>query len=453
MASVKRKARGAAEDKAIDGARRSMFTGMGFFVQFQPYAKDLQQEAAELEKSAIQLGNILTKYLELDEPLKLLPVPEAVKEETIQDTAARVKSRAFDLAKLGLIIPLLLNKDAREYMASFLSGLTGISTDAFKNALIGIGVVLAGVFTYKLFKQVSDTFTAFKQLSDATATLFNLTSDAAGELDAEKEKVDKDKKKIEKEKEKKAKEKKALDEKKANAKSAKDELKKEKRALKGKNKLSKLFAFATRIAPNVGKKLLSAIPFVGTFAAIGFLLYEIYDEAINFFDDEEREPPKVEAVKEEEEDDEEKESSRSVQAEPVAKAPIADSVPPIVKQAAQTQPQTQEQSSAEPEVTNQQEMSSPATTSAPSQEALSVNNKEEGSAQQEVNDASLEVPVFTMPKTLEFAESSEEITLEKKDVMPMVIVNNIDNSSTFTNVEAPESSTDSNYRYSTTVGT
>jgi len=228
MASIRKKIKDKALKNAVADASQSMFTGMGFFVQFQPYAKSLEQETAELEKSAVNLSNILTKYLEFDEPVKLLPEPEAVKESTIQDTAARVKSRAFDLAKLGLIIPLLFNKDAREYMASFLSSLTGVSTDGLKTALAAVGIVLASVFTYKLFKQVSDTFTAFRQLSTATATLFNLTSDASGGLDAEKEKVDKDKKKLEKENEKKAKEKKELDKKKENAKSAKEDLKKEK---------------------------------------------------------------------------------------------------------------------------------------------------------------------------------------------------------------------------------
>jgi len=210
-------------------------------------------------------------------------------------------------------------------------------------------------------------------------------------------------------------------------------------------------AFATRIAPNVGKKLLTAIPFVGTFAAIGFLLYEIYDEALNFFSEEEGSSPKVDAERENT-DEVSAEFSTPVQAQSVERAPVAESVPPLVKKSAQPLPNTEKVDLNKDGPANQGVKEQSSFTSSPIQATVSDDQKD-SSKEQIMDDASLDVPTFTMPKTLEFTESSEEIILEKKTVIPSIIINNIDNSSTFTSVEGPKSSSDTSYRYSTTVGT
>lgn len=449
MVSVRKRTRKQQKEEAIQQASSAMFSSVGFFLNIKSEVKSVEEGSLELKQSANNLADLLVNYLDMEVPP---PVPDAVPEDRMPEIAERAKKQAFDLAKLGLILPFLINKESREYLAGFLSGLIGEEAlGTIKNTLIGITAVLTGVFAYKLFKQIGTTFEALKELSRVTSVLFGISSAANDDLEVEKEKLDKDKKEVDKEKKKKAKEDKVIEEKKKNAKSARDDLKKEKQALKGKGKLSKLFAFATRIAPNVGKKLLTAIPFVGSFAAIGLLLYEIYDEAVNFFDEGEREAPKVEAVKEEDEI-ESRDSNEPVQAEAVKKADIAAPVSPLVKEAAKSPTVTMGDQSVQSggSASASPTMSAPA----PVQQAPSVSSEVSyGSSAESSNEtAKLEMPTFTMPKTINLAESSEEIILEKKEVTPMIIVNNVDNTTTIAKTEQRTPVQDSGYRYSTTVG-
>ena len=202
MASIRKQSRGKSIEKAIDGAKRSMFTGMGFFIQVQPYAKALENSSVEMVSSAEQLGNTLLKYLELDEPLKRQPEPQAVKEDTLDARVAKIRKGAFDLAKLGLIIPFLLNKDSREYLASFISGLTGFSLEGIKTTLVAVTAVLSGMFALKLFKQINDTISAIQKLNEVTRTLFGITETASQDITNKSDELDTEKSKIEKDKEK-----------------------------------------------------------------------------------------------------------------------------------------------------------------------------------------------------------------------------------------------------------
>lgn len=450
MVSVRKKTRNKQKDEAIKQASSAMFDSVGFFLNIKSEVKSVEEGSIELKQSADNLANLLVNYLDMEEPP---PVPDAVSEDKMPEIAERAKKQAFDLAKLGLILPFLINKESREYLANFLSGLIGEDAlGAIKTTLVGITAVLTGVFAYKLFKQIGTTFEALKELSRVTGILFNISSSANEDLEVEKDKLDKDKKEVEKEKKKKAKEKKEIDEKKRNAKSARDDLKKEKQALKGKSKLSKLFAFATKIAPNVGKKLLTAIPFVGAFAAIGMLLYEIYDEAINFFDETERPEVKVDAVREEDEE-ESSDKKESQQAESVQKPDIASAVPPMVNQSSKpdagVQPSASQGASSSNASEGQTAVAAPVTTTggAETMDDTTGDNSENNEPA-----AALEMPTFTMPKTLNIAESSEEIVLEKKAVSPTIVVNNVDNTTTITKTEERGSVSDSGYRYSSTVG-
>lgn len=200
MASVKNQSRSKQLDKAIDGAKRSMFTGMGFFVQVQPHAKDIEQSAVEMQQSVQKLGDVLLKYLDLQEPVRQQQL-DVVREDTLDQNISRVRKGAFDLAKLGLIIPFLLNRDAREYMASFMSGLTGFSLEGMKSTLTAVTAVLTGMFALKLFKQINDTIDAIKKLNDVTRTLFGITEATSQDIDTAKDNLDKEKTKIEKDKE------------------------------------------------------------------------------------------------------------------------------------------------------------------------------------------------------------------------------------------------------------
>jgi hypothetical protein len=451
MVSVRKKARDKQKQDAIKDASSAMFGSVGFFLNIKSEVNSIEEGSLELKQSAGELSDLLVNYLSEEEPP---PPPDAVPEDRMPEIAATARKQAFDLAKLGLILPFLINKESREYLANFISGLIGEEAlGTIKTTLIGLTAVLTGVFAYKLFKQIGTTIEAVKELSRVTSVLFGITDAANDDLVEEKGKLDKDKKEVEKEKKKKAKEKKVIDEKRRNAVGARDDIKKEKQALKGKGKLSKLFAFASRIAPNVGKKLLTAIPFVGAFAAIGLLLYEIYDEAVNFFDDEDRTPPKVDAVKEEDEDGESVPVADGVQAQAIEKAPIAAAVPPLVKEASKTASDQVPAPSQQSQGYTTSTSSQPTAVPAPAMEITSVDTNERADGKSDgATDGALELPAFTMPRTLDIAESSEEIVVEKKDVVPTIIVNNIDNSTTIAQTERLSAPSDASYRYSTTVG-
>jgi hypothetical protein len=164
----------------------------GFFLMASPIFKALLDNVNELDKTSSKVAELVSSYFNVE--IKPYKEPEQVVEdkESLSSISATTKERAFDLAKLALIIPLLLNKDAREYMASFLKGLFGTETmEGFNTALKVLGGVLVGVFAYKLFQQVADTFKAFNRLSRLVGTLFGLSEAAANSAADEKEELEK----------------------------------------------------------------------------------------------------------------------------------------------------------------------------------------------------------------------------------------------------------------------
>lgn len=166
--------------------------GTGFFLAVSPALKTLLLSVQELNKTSTKVAELVSSYFDVKIPPARTPTAQVEEKESISSIAGRTKERAFDLAKLALIIPLLLNKDAREYLASFLKGLFGTeSMEGFNNALKMVGGVLVGVFAYKLFQQIADTFKAFKRLSQLVGTLFGLSEAAANSAAGEKEELEK----------------------------------------------------------------------------------------------------------------------------------------------------------------------------------------------------------------------------------------------------------------------
>lgn len=152
------------------------------------------------DKSAQDMGQVVVLAAELFQitPNLEQPQPQAVREAapSIAGSTSNMLGRGIDIALLGSLIALLVNKEAREYLASFLSGLLG--KDLFKNILSAlklVGIALAGVFAVKVFKQVSDTIATFIRLSKLVGILFGLTNDQSEATIEEKEKMDKRKQK------------------------------------------------------------------------------------------------------------------------------------------------------------------------------------------------------------------------------------------------------------------
>lgn len=152
------------------------------------------------DKSAQDMGQVVVLAAELFQitPNLEQPQPQAVREAapSIAGSTSKMLGRGIDIALLGSLIALLVNKEAREYLASFLSGLLG--KDLFENILTAlklVGIALAGVFAVKVFKQVSDTIATFIRLSKLVGILFGLTNDQSEATIEEKEKMDKRKQK------------------------------------------------------------------------------------------------------------------------------------------------------------------------------------------------------------------------------------------------------------------
>jgi len=166
--------------------------GAGFFLAVSPALKAILSSVNELNQTSAKVAELVSSYFDVKITPAQQPTAKVEEKEGISSIAGRTKERAFDLAKLALIIPLLFNKDAREYLASFLQGLFGAETmTGFNTGLKIVGGILVGVFAYKLFKQVADTFTAFKRLSQLVGTLFVLSEAAANSAADEKEELEK----------------------------------------------------------------------------------------------------------------------------------------------------------------------------------------------------------------------------------------------------------------------
>lgn len=146
---------------------------VGFFIQISPVIKDAADKSSRVAGLFAEfLGSNIGSALE---PIKSVPEATPIKMESISST----KERAFDIAKLAVIIPLLLNEESRKYLASFAQGLLGTETlEGITTALKAIGIVLAGVFAVKVFQQVSDTINTLIRLSEVIGVLFNLTQES-----------------------------------------------------------------------------------------------------------------------------------------------------------------------------------------------------------------------------------------------------------------------------------
>jgi len=284
MASVRKGTR----QKAVIGASQAMLGSLGFFVRESlPLSKQSADIAFDASLTALKLNNALLAYLDLvEEPPKIDPKVE------LDKAVVRIKKRAFDLAAIGFIIPLLLNKEARDYLSNFAAGLIGVENlEKFKIGLIAVTGVLTGVFTYKLIKQVGDSIEAVKRLSQIVGTLFGITEAASSDIDLEKKSLDDDKKKIEEEKKKKE-----LEDKKTRdaASKGRDDIKASKQEYKKANFFGKVKFLATKFGPKVLGAVVKSIPVVGAVATIGLLISEI---ASFFIDGEEEEKQSVSEAK------------------------------------------------------------------------------------------------------------------------------------------------------------
>lgn len=189
---------------AIDQASEAVVSEVSFFLAANPILDRILDSVTAAAKSAQAIARLESGILQ---PTPAEP-PKAVQTSTTEDTLRpdktnAMKSRGIDLAWLGFALPLLINNEARTYLASFLGGLIGIDNlEAINTGLKVVTGVLAAVFAVKVFQQVSDTISTFLRLSQLVGTLFSVVNSADDGIDEEKKKHDKDKEDYDKKKEK-----------------------------------------------------------------------------------------------------------------------------------------------------------------------------------------------------------------------------------------------------------
>lgn len=453
MVSVKRHSK--RKQDVIQEASKAAIEGLGFFASISIKTGNIAEGLKVSSDATTRLVDLVSKLF-LD--TKVEEQKKVDYKQLLETQTATIKKRGLDLAALGLLIPFLFSEDAKKYLGDFITGLFGLGPGALDKVKLGINAVLgvlAGVFAYKVFKQVGDTINALRTLATITGTLFGITEAAATDVSDSMDELDKDK-------EKKAAEKKEVDRTKKETKGLKDELKKEKKKYpKGvRGKISKAIDFVFKIGPKVGKGLLKALPVVGTIATIGYLLYEVYDEAVNFFSDEDKEE------KPEQETQSEVEEKPSIAATQTA-VPEPAGVEGLPKETAPSEITITKQAEEVP-VEKASITSSPLSIKPP--EALEIESAvEEKPApfviEDEVEPFEVSSPILSeeqiknLPEivpadsAVPIIQASEEIVRARKEKSSLVLINNIDNSVLVS--KAPESAPviAPNYAYSTKVGT
>ena len=187
---------------AIEKASAAVVSDVSFFLAANPILDSILDSVNKAAESVSKVA-VLEQGIINPGPAQT-PQQDAVaasKDELRPDTTNAMKKRGIDIASIALFIPLLINKDSREYLASFLGGLVGVENLEAINTGLKIATVALGAYLgIKVFKQVSDTINTFIRLSQLMGILFNTVSEADDGLDDQKKQVDKDKEDYDKKK-------------------------------------------------------------------------------------------------------------------------------------------------------------------------------------------------------------------------------------------------------------
>lgn len=187
---------------AIEETSAAVVAEVSFFLAANPLLDSIVNAVNRAAESSSKIA-ILEQGIVQPVPTQT-PKQDAtpVKDELRPDTTNAMKKRGIDLAWLGFALPLLMNNEARTYLASFLSGLIGTDNLEALNTGLKIATVALGAYLgVKVFKQVSDTISTLIRLTQLMGVLFNVVSDTSEGVDNEKSKHDKDKEDYDKKKE------------------------------------------------------------------------------------------------------------------------------------------------------------------------------------------------------------------------------------------------------------
>ena len=224
-----------------------------FFAMANPLLLKLNNGFKFTESQIARLETNIVSFTVPGAPTSLDEATTPVPEEKESISVAKSAVTASGLSALAFVLPILMNKEAREYIGSFIKGFIGAENlDKITLALKVVTAALAAAFAYKTMQQIMQTLESVKKLGTLTATLFGLTNDGADAVNEKDEDLKKKKKKLkERERKRKASKKKARGAERARRKSN--------RAAKIK-KLKKIKSIKSTIS-NIKKALLVGGPF------------------------------------------------------------------------------------------------------------------------------------------------------------------------------------------------
>ena len=178
----------------IKEASSAAIASVSFFIQSSEVLNQISIEAGQAAGKSDKIATLLGQFLGIGAAERLTALAEETKQPPIlenKETLSAMKKRGLDIAALGLLLPLLLNDEARKYLASFIQGLIGAETlQKIETALKIAGVAIAAVFAVKVLKQVSDTLTVMMRIAKLTALLFGLTQATSDINEKDRKKID-----------------------------------------------------------------------------------------------------------------------------------------------------------------------------------------------------------------------------------------------------------------------
>lgn len=265
----------AAAEEAAEAATGAVTMGGGLSTQEEKVASRIQGYTLEIKATLTTMEETLNVIREYSRPTSKEVIPEEKAfYSQLTETTGSIKKTSLDVAKFALLIPLLVSDEVRKkFIAMFQGFLEGLGLgkekiDMFTKVVKVVVGLLALYWGAKVIKSVFDAFNSIYKLAQLMTAAALITDSKEVKLEKERQSAERGKKDLRRQR-------------------AKIRLEKRKAGrLKGFKRLAKIL---TSIGPLIGKRVISAIPFIGTVASVAFLVAELGEEAFSAMDEAEEE--------------------------------------------------------------------------------------------------------------------------------------------------------------------
>lgn len=262
------------------------------------FASSIEKSSLIIKKEAALLKESILKFFITTKPV--VSSNKLSTSDAIKDVGEKTSQVGFDIFKLALLLPLLLNDKVKALVGGFFKkfleklGVAAPIVDAMALAIDNIQYILGAYFGFKIWKSVKGAFDAIMELARVTGIAADNTITQANAVDTERKTVRDQQGRLRDEKGRFVSEKKALEDgvKKASdtAKTGIKDAKKDMKAAKKLGKFSILEKFKVlkdKVVPkllSLGKNFIKAIPGVGTLIGLGVILYDLWSIGSDIYD-------------------------------------------------------------------------------------------------------------------------------------------------------------------------